>query len=129
MEILVARTVRVWDRLAWCACFVMWPRPSSGLGGLDRRSGAWRGGPCASLTARAKTAVKAKRHRGMLSAGASINAHAGGYDWRCPFIDFAFNETSEILRRRLIVGHDLRAESLESITHCRRVHCLQCGIM
>ncbi len=53
---------------------------------------------------------------------ASINAHAGGLDRCCPFIDFALEEAAEILRRRLVVRNDLCAEAFEPITHRGRVH-------
>jgi hypothetical protein len=59
----------------------------------------------------------------------SINAHSRGLDRRCPFLDFALDEASEILRRRLIVRHDLGAKTFEPITHCGGMHRLQCGIM
>jgi hypothetical protein len=52
-----------------------------------------------------------------------------GLDRRRPFIDFALDEVSEILRRRLIVRHDLGAEAFEPIAHGGGMHRLQRGIM
>jgi hypothetical protein len=57
-----------------------------------------------------------------IGAKDSIDADAGGLDWRCPFIDFTLDEGSEVSWRRLIIRHDLRAETFETITHRRRVH-------
>jgi hypothetical protein len=60
---------------------------------------------------------------------ASINAHARGLDRRCPFIDFALDETAEILRRRLIVRNNPCAETFEPITHRGRVHRLERSVV
>ena len=60
---------------------------------------------------------------------ASLNAHARGLNRRRPLIDFALNETAEILRRGLIVRHNPCAETFEPITHRGRVHRLKCRVM
>jgi zinc/manganese transport system permease protein len=46
-----------------------------------------------------------------------------------PFLNLAFDELAEIRGRRAIVGDDLRAESLQTLAHGRRLHRLDDGVV
>src|SRR6202035_4523716 len=60
---------------------------------------------------------------------ALFDGDAARLDRHRPFGDLAFDEVAEILRGRLLVGRDFRAERGEPVAHCRRVHRLQGGVV